>query len=228
MDTQNQTKTFSFQSDKNMSIASSVGFLGGLFYAFKNQKGFWGYVGFGILGSIVASTLYKIVAPKKDDVKITVKDAKTGSGAVISTTSDALATPKVASQIKQEVSAVASPTSNARMTSQPPAPTLSEAMQKRNIFFELADTTVKAATKSDEDYGFSMLLMGGLRKKQKQAPESKLQEVFKDVSIKELQDALTLAKQAEANKNDEKLQQRLQEVTESISNRLGDFTTLNA
>jgi hypothetical protein len=33
-------------------IASSVGLLAGLVYAFKNNKGFWAYVGYGMLGSI--------------------------------------------------------------------------------------------------------------------------------------------------------------------------------
>lgn len=33
-------------------ISSSVGLLAGLAYAFKNNKGFWAYVGYGLLGSI--------------------------------------------------------------------------------------------------------------------------------------------------------------------------------
>lgn len=33
-------------------IASSVGLLAGLGYAFKKNKGFWGYVGYSLLGSI--------------------------------------------------------------------------------------------------------------------------------------------------------------------------------
>lgn len=33
-------------------IASSAGLLAGLGYAFKKNKGFWGYVGYSILGSI--------------------------------------------------------------------------------------------------------------------------------------------------------------------------------
>jgi len=33
-------------------IASSVGLLAGLGYAFKKNKGFWGYVGYSMLGSI--------------------------------------------------------------------------------------------------------------------------------------------------------------------------------
>ena len=33
-------------------ISSSVGLLAGLSYAFKNNKGFWAYVGYGLLGSI--------------------------------------------------------------------------------------------------------------------------------------------------------------------------------
>ena len=33
-------------------IASSVGLLAGLVYSFKKNKGFWGYVGYSLLGSI--------------------------------------------------------------------------------------------------------------------------------------------------------------------------------
>lgn len=33
-------------------ISSSVGLLAGLAYSFKKNKGFWGYVGYSLLGSI--------------------------------------------------------------------------------------------------------------------------------------------------------------------------------
>jgi len=33
-------------------ISSSVGLIAGLGYAFKQKKGFWGYVGYSLLGSI--------------------------------------------------------------------------------------------------------------------------------------------------------------------------------
>jgi len=36
---------------------SSLGFAGGLYYAYKKQKHFWGYVGFGLLFSIGAGAV---------------------------------------------------------------------------------------------------------------------------------------------------------------------------
>lgn len=41
-------------------ISSSIGLIAGLGYAFKKNKGFWGYVGFALLGSIVFGTVGNI------------------------------------------------------------------------------------------------------------------------------------------------------------------------
>ena len=41
---------------------SSLGFAGGLFYAYKKDMGFWGYVGFGILGSIAGGAVGNIAS----------------------------------------------------------------------------------------------------------------------------------------------------------------------
>jgi hypothetical protein len=38
-------------------ISSSIGALGGLAYAFNKKKGFWGYVGFFMLGSLAGSLI---------------------------------------------------------------------------------------------------------------------------------------------------------------------------
>jgi len=38
-------------------ILGSIGTLGGLYYAFKGKKGFWGYAGFAILGGIAGSII---------------------------------------------------------------------------------------------------------------------------------------------------------------------------
>lgn len=46
---------------KAVLILSSVGFLGGLTYAFIAKKEFWGYVGFGFLGSIAGSAIGGII-----------------------------------------------------------------------------------------------------------------------------------------------------------------------
>lgn len=46
-------------------IASTVGALAGLGFAFYKKKKFWGYVGYFILGSIATSLAYQVVVPKK-------------------------------------------------------------------------------------------------------------------------------------------------------------------
>jgi hypothetical protein len=44
-------------------ILGSIGTIGGLYYAFKNKKGFWGYVGFALLGSVIGFQLGRIIYP---------------------------------------------------------------------------------------------------------------------------------------------------------------------
>lgn len=50
--------------NKAIIVASSVGALAGLGYAFYKKKGFWGYVGFFVLGSIAGSLVGNVVKPK--------------------------------------------------------------------------------------------------------------------------------------------------------------------
>jgi hypothetical protein len=38
-------------------ILGSVGTLGGLYYAFSSKKGFWGFVGFALLGGVAGSVI---------------------------------------------------------------------------------------------------------------------------------------------------------------------------
>ena len=52
------------KDESMVSMASGIGFLAGLGYAFYTKKGFWRYVGFGLLGSIVTSLGYNIVKKK--------------------------------------------------------------------------------------------------------------------------------------------------------------------
>ncbi len=57
-----ETKTFTVPDRMKKvqfiaSIGSSIGGVAGLVYAFKNNKGFWAYVGYSLLGSIVFGTL---------------------------------------------------------------------------------------------------------------------------------------------------------------------------
>lgn len=42
------------------SVASTVGVISGAYLAYKKDKGFWGYVGFMILGSIVIGGLVSV------------------------------------------------------------------------------------------------------------------------------------------------------------------------
>ena len=50
-------------------VANGIGILAGLGFAFYKKKGFWGYVGFGILGGITGtmllSVIHKVIKPKK-------------------------------------------------------------------------------------------------------------------------------------------------------------------
>ena len=61
-------------------IGSSVGFAGGLIYAFKKGKGFWGYVGFGILFSIIggagAKIIGHVVVPEEKPVATVITEKK--------------------------------------------------------------------------------------------------------------------------------------------------------
>jgi hypothetical protein len=47
--------------DKTVSILSTIGALGGLYFAYSKKKGFWGYVGFMVLGGIAGSLAGNIV-----------------------------------------------------------------------------------------------------------------------------------------------------------------------
>jgi uncharacterized membrane protein YfcA len=63
--------------NNNITMAlASVGAIGGLYYAFKKGKGFWGYAGFFVLGSIAGHLAGNVVTavipqPKVIDTKPT-------------------------------------------------------------------------------------------------------------------------------------------------------------
>jgi len=90
-----QTNTSPQEKSVIPSILSSIGFLGGLYFAYTKKSKFWGYVGYGVLGSvtfgIVGQIGVKIFAPKS-------KDTAQGSGAgTLQTTtsnSNAVTAPK--------------------------------------------------------------------------------------------------------------------------------------
>jgi len=53
------------------SIGSSLGLIGGLVYSFHNKKSFWGYVGYGLLFSIIGGTVAGVgaqIVVKKEPV----------------------------------------------------------------------------------------------------------------------------------------------------------------
>lgn len=63
-------------------VLASVGALGGLYYAFKKGKGFWGYAGFFVLGSIAGHLAGNVITavipqPKTDDTKEAVSTPTT-------------------------------------------------------------------------------------------------------------------------------------------------------
>jgi hypothetical protein len=69
-------------------ILGSIGTLGGLYYAFSNKKGFWGFVGFALLGGVAGSVIgglydntikpaVKSNTPSENDVKNDLADIRT-------------------------------------------------------------------------------------------------------------------------------------------------------
>ena len=63
-------------------VLACVGALGGLYYAFKKGKGFWGYAGFFVLGSIAGHLAGNVVSavipqPKTDAQTPTVSTTAT-------------------------------------------------------------------------------------------------------------------------------------------------------
>lgn len=66
-------------------ILASAGALGGLYYAFKKGKGFWGYAGFLVLGSIAGHLAGNIVTSVVPSLK---SDANTTSTNSTNTTVD--------------------------------------------------------------------------------------------------------------------------------------------
>ena len=59
----NQVPESTFNS--TVMVASSIGALAGLGYAFAQKKQFWGYVGFFVLGSIAGTLVGNVISSKK-------------------------------------------------------------------------------------------------------------------------------------------------------------------
>lgn len=55
-------------------VLASVGALGGLYFAFKQGKGFWGYAGFFVLGSIAGHLAGNVVSAVIPSKKINTAD----------------------------------------------------------------------------------------------------------------------------------------------------------
>jgi uncharacterized membrane protein YfcA len=59
------------KTNNTTMVLSSVGALAGLYFAFKKQKGFWGYAGYFVLGSIaghLAGNIVTSVIPKPKEM----------------------------------------------------------------------------------------------------------------------------------------------------------------
>lgn len=68
-------------------VLASVGALGGLYYAFKKGKGFWGYAGYFVLGSVaghLAGNVVTAVIPQPKKQVITT--VTTNEGETVTTT----------------------------------------------------------------------------------------------------------------------------------------------
>ena len=55
-------------------VLASVGALGGLYYAFKKGKGFWGYAGFFVLGSIAGHLTGNVITAVIPQPKVKATD----------------------------------------------------------------------------------------------------------------------------------------------------------
>jgi len=56
--------------DKKTKVVYTIGAIGalvGLGYAFKTKKGFWGYVGFSLLGSLMGNLVGNVIAMNMKD-----------------------------------------------------------------------------------------------------------------------------------------------------------------
>ena len=60
-------------------VFASIGALGGLYYAFKKGKGFWGYAGFLVLGSIAGHLAGNIVTSIVPSLKSDATTATTNT-----------------------------------------------------------------------------------------------------------------------------------------------------
>ena len=60
----NSTKGGTTSSDTKLRLISTIGALGGIYLAYTQKRGFWGYIGFmvigGIAGSLVANGISKL------------------------------------------------------------------------------------------------------------------------------------------------------------------------
>lgn len=78
------------KNNNTTMVLASVGALAGLYFAFKNKKGFWGYAGYFVLGSVaghLAGNVVTAVIPQlKKEEKTTTTTIKTESGDATVTT----------------------------------------------------------------------------------------------------------------------------------------------
>jgi len=72
---QKQDKKADNKGEGTITMLSTIGAIGGLYYAYSKGKGFWGYVGFlvlgGIAGSLVGNVVVKFKKPKLNKDKPT-------------------------------------------------------------------------------------------------------------------------------------------------------------
>ena len=78
--------------NNNITMAlASAGAIGGLYYAFKKGKGFWGYAGFFVLGSIaghLAGNVVTAVIPQPKADKTTTTTVKSDGAETTTTTTN--------------------------------------------------------------------------------------------------------------------------------------------
>jgi hypothetical protein len=78
------------KNNNTTMVLASAGALAGLYFAFKQKKGFWGYAGYFVLGSIAGHLAGNVVSavipqPKKEE-KTTTTTTQNESGGTTTTT----------------------------------------------------------------------------------------------------------------------------------------------
>jgi hypothetical protein len=114
-DTTTSTATFgsfnipSVGSDKTVLIASSIGALAGLGWAYKKQSGVLGYIGYFLLGSIAGSLVAHIIKPKDKPADEKATPSEKGATPSERPASSPYTSDQISGKLKQAVKSMSLP-----------------------------------------------------------------------------------------------------------------------